>query len=258
MGCLYLITSPSGKSYIGITKRSLESRITEHCKSSQLIGRAIRKYGLANMIITELEQASDWAMLQALEIQTIAAVGSKYPKGYNLTDGGDGNNNQVFTYATRQKISAKVKGFVKSKEHIAKIVAKLKGRKLDDMNRKRAVEALKYGKSTLQYQEAFRTWVDSNACAVHLRNLAKTGSLASKTPDAIEKWRKSREGFQFSEESKLKISQSNSKPKPAGFNEKVKQALAARSPEAKAKQAAGIAAAWAKKRLLKEQNATRT
>lgn len=258
MGCLYLITSPSGKSYIGITKRSLQSRVDEHCKSSQLIGRAIRKYGLPNMIITELEQASDWAILQALEIQTIAAIGSKYPKGYNLTDGGDGNNNQVFTYATRQKISAKVKGFVKSKEHIAKIVAKLKGRKLDDAKRQRAIAALNYGKATAQYQKAFRAWVDSDACANHLRNLAKTGSIASKTPEAIEKWRKSREGFKFSEEVKLKISQSNSKPKPAGFNEKVKQALAARSPEAKAKQAAGIAAAWAKKRLLKEQNGIST
>jgi len=103
MGCLYLITSPSGKSYVGITKRTLEERVHEHCSSSQLIGRAIRKYGLAYMKIEQLQAENDWQLLQALEIQTIAKLNTRYPKGYNLTDGGDGNNNQVFTYATRQK-----------------------------------------------------------------------------------------------------------------------------------------------------------
>ena len=257
MGCLYLIISPSGKSYVGITKRSLSARIEEHCKATQLIGRAIRKYGLANMKVEELAKHSDWAILQELEIKTIKELKSRYPYGYNLTDGGDGNNNQVFTYATRQKISAKVKGYVKSQEHQAKISAKLKGRKLNESQKQIAIAGLQYGRTTPQYQKSFRAWVDSEVCAENLRNMAKTASLASKTPEAIEKWRRSRTGFKMSEETKLKIKLANKKPKPEGFSEKVKHGLATRSPEAKAKQAAAIAATWARKRLLKEQNATR-
>jgi len=48
MGCVYKITSPSGKVYIGQTVKTLHERIKGHKKSSTnctLLKRAIDKYG---------------------------------------------------------------------------------------------------------------------------------------------------------------------------------------------------------------------
>jgi len=80
-------------------------------------------------------------------------------------------------------------------------------------------------KTTLTYQVSFREWITSDKCIENLRKQAKEASKASKTVEAIEKWRISRKGFKFSEESKLKISKSNSKPKPSGFSEKLNKHL---------------------------------
>lgn len=54
MGCIYMRTTPSGKSYIGQTSFSEEKRWREHCNVAYLenspaynypLSKAIRKYG---------------------------------------------------------------------------------------------------------------------------------------------------------------------------------------------------------------------
>lgn len=110
MGCLYQLTFPSGKSYIGITKHSASHRFGGHVKQATngkkrigAVQRAINKYGAANIIIETLVRA-EWTYLTELEPKAIAAFGTKYPGGYNLTDGGEGNFGLVVSEETREKL----------------------------------------------------------------------------------------------------------------------------------------------------------
>ncbi len=92
-GTLYKLTFPNGKSYIGITKHSLEHRIKIHIRASRsgrklAIYNAIRKYGTFG------------------------------DGGYNLIDGGEGTLGRSFTVSeeTKAKISASLTGMKLTEE----------------------------------------------------------------------------------------------------------------------------------------------
>lgn len=96
MGALYQLTSPSGKSYIGITSKTTEERWAKH--KEQAIGKrtagvlyaALRKYGYETFKIKTLVIADDWEYLCHLEKKVICLYNTKAPFGYNVTDGGEG------------------------------------------------------------------------------------------------------------------------------------------------------------------------
>lgn len=94
MGCLYKLTSPSGKSYIGITLKSLDDRWMGHkcepAKRGKILHNAMRKYGHDSFKVECLVVAKDWTYLCALERRAIAGYGTLAPNGYNATIGGDG------------------------------------------------------------------------------------------------------------------------------------------------------------------------
>lgn len=96
MGCLYKLTSPSGKSYIGITSKTLDERWAGHVRRSQedrcycAISAAIKKYGQEAFRKEVLIESSDWSELCILEKRAIAEYGTLFPVGYNLTIGGEG------------------------------------------------------------------------------------------------------------------------------------------------------------------------
>jgi hypothetical protein len=97
MGCLYRLTSPSGKSYIGITMKTFDERLLVHVLASRnkihshkALYRSIKKYGIDAFDKKELVRANDWDYLCDLERKSIAAFNTKGPDGYNMTDGGDG------------------------------------------------------------------------------------------------------------------------------------------------------------------------
>ncbi len=94
MGCLYEISFPNGKRYLGITTVTLARRMTVH-RSHARLGRrgaiygALRKYGTAAMA-RQLVVSNDRKYLTELEKNAIRVFGTQVPKGYNLTSGGDG------------------------------------------------------------------------------------------------------------------------------------------------------------------------
>lgn len=96
MGCLYKLTSPSGKSYVGISKYGLDKRWAKHVehalgkRSNGYLYAALRKYGVDGFSKEVLAQNDDWASLCAMEIHAIREHGTRWPGGYNLTDGGEG------------------------------------------------------------------------------------------------------------------------------------------------------------------------
>lgn len=96
MGCAYILTSPSGHSYIGITLRTLEQRWHEHVVMSRKRDRknaihvAIAKYGADTFVIEELFGAETWEELCRIERALIECCGTFGNGGYNMTPGGDG------------------------------------------------------------------------------------------------------------------------------------------------------------------------
>ena len=86
-GIEYLILN---QIYIGQTTKPVEQRIKEHryCTTSY-IGREIHKHGWENFTWVVLEECYSREELNAAEMKWIKILNTKYPNGYNLTDGGD-------------------------------------------------------------------------------------------------------------------------------------------------------------------------
>jgi group I intron endonuclease len=112
MGCLYKIDFPNGKSYIGFTTRTFEERIKGHVKAAKsgkrlLVHNAIRKFKFsfeAKILVI----ADDQNYLAELEARAISIYETLFPKGYNLTTGGE--KSYAFSDSVKKKISAFMKG----------------------------------------------------------------------------------------------------------------------------------------------------
>jgi group I intron endonuclease len=90
---IYKITNKiNGKCYIGQTSGSLKHRIQQHRKSKShctALRDALRIEGMANFDFEILrDNITDRAFANILEVSFIKQFNSKFPNGYNLTDGG--------------------------------------------------------------------------------------------------------------------------------------------------------------------------
>ena len=103
MGVIYKITSPSGKSYIGQTKRSFEKRWTEHCKlegTCIILENAIEKYGAESMRKEILLEIND-SFLDSYEQRFIELFETLEPFGYNVRNGG---SNGIHSEESRKRM----------------------------------------------------------------------------------------------------------------------------------------------------------
>lgn len=113
MPCVYQLTFPSGKRYIGIA-RNFDRRWAVHKhmalsgKSSLAVHCAIRKYG-ADAAKREILLIGTLDYVKKIEISLIAACGTQTPNGYNITPGGDG---VVYTDEMRLQASIREKARV--------------------------------------------------------------------------------------------------------------------------------------------------
>lgn len=133
MGFIYMITSPCGKSYIGQTVRSVDTRWKQHVYTSKrkgnccpYIGSAIRKYGENAMQVITLLEIND-VFLDDYEKKFIALYNTKIPNGYNIDDGGKGCTDIV-----RKKISQNRTGIKHTEETRQKISKAQTGVKRND------------------------------------------------------------------------------------------------------------------------------
>jgi group I intron endonuclease len=104
---LYKITNAvNGKIYIGITKQTLEERLTLHISHSRNpkypIQYAINKYGSENFSIELLEESEDRKYISELEEPTIIKYDSR-KQGYNIAIGGIGGNLGPEAYSKRKE-----------------------------------------------------------------------------------------------------------------------------------------------------------
>lgn len=125
MGVIYKITNKiNGKIYIGKCGKDNDNFLkSNYYGSGTIITDAIKKYGVENFdreIIEEVHN-SDRKLENEREIYWIDKLDARNPEiGYNITKGGDGGD--IFSGNPRReeigkKISIKVKGVPKSKEH---------------------------------------------------------------------------------------------------------------------------------------------
>lgn len=130
----------NGKVYIGITRRPLRLRVSQH-KSRASTGRgsgyfhiAIRKYGFGAFEWSVLESCASIEDLQAAEIKWVKAYRStERGMGYNRTDGGSGVSGYQFSDEAKQKISAKMRGRLVSTETRQKLSSSNKGKQPSEM-----------------------------------------------------------------------------------------------------------------------------
>lgn len=117
-GVIYRLSFPNGKSYIGMTERTLDWRLRSHVYCAKRGHRsalysAIRMYGADAISAEILARGDSRADLQDLERRFIAEFNSRSPGGYNLTSGGDGapkghkfNVGRVVSQESRARMSA--------------------------------------------------------------------------------------------------------------------------------------------------------
>lgn len=125
MGYIYVITTPSGKSYVGQTKNDVNQRFKKHRTNNGgciAIQNAILKYGwdMCEKVWFECDDTE----LNAYEIKYINLLDTMYPNGYNLKEGGV---HGVLSLSSRMKISASLKGRPLTEETKRKMSLSRKG-----------------------------------------------------------------------------------------------------------------------------------
>jgi group I intron endonuclease len=118
---VYKHTSPSGKSYIGITNNySVRSRRHRTSNACPAFASAVRKYGWDNITHEILLDGLSLDEANEAEERLIAEHNTLYPNGYNLTTGG---NARQQCEAVKAMMSAVHKGKTLSEEHKAALRA---------------------------------------------------------------------------------------------------------------------------------------
>lgn len=126
MGLIYCLKSPSGKYYIGQTKRKLEKRICEHknmIPGCVALNNAIAKYGFEQMKIEVILEIND-SLLNEYEKRFIDMYDTQYPNGYNIRSGGSQNSTHCAESCERMrqsKLGCKNPNFGKPRSDEAKL-----------------------------------------------------------------------------------------------------------------------------------------
>lgn len=128
MGVLYKLTSPSGKSYIGISSKDLDARWRKHVehalgkRDAGALYAALRKYGPDTFTREVLVEEEDWELLCNLERDAIKAHGTLSPGGYNMTIGGEGTVGVPLSDEARAAISVAQRARFARPEEKAKLL----------------------------------------------------------------------------------------------------------------------------------------
>jgi group I intron endonuclease len=116
---IYLITNLlDSKKYIGITSKGYKNRFQHHCSQGYYLTSAIKKHGRGNFKLELLMQVETKELAAEHEIRLIKELNTKYPNGYNFSNGGQ---TPCHTPEVREKISQKLTGRKVSEEHLRKI-----------------------------------------------------------------------------------------------------------------------------------------
>jgi group I intron endonuclease len=139
----------NGKVYVGLTTKDLSKRIAGHISENKsYVQKALNKYGLQSFDVSIIDSAESKDILFEKEKYWIQHFDCKVPKGYNLTDGGEGliNPSEVVRKQISKSVSKVLKGNTyrkgiphtdKSKKAISEGLRKSEKKRKADSNRKK-------------------------------------------------------------------------------------------------------------------------
>lgn len=141
---VYVITNKvNGKKYVGVTRVSLQSRLSSHFKKRTKeqcrtkFNYAVLKYGVSNFDVSVIETDVPMDQIEDRERYYIQLYDS-YNHGYNSTQGGNGTVGYIFTDKVREKMRRaynKEKNITEARNR--KISEALKGRPKSDLQKLR-------------------------------------------------------------------------------------------------------------------------
>ena len=114
MGCVYLLTAPNGKKYVGITTKPVEKRWKGHQRlgsTCTILKRTIAKYGWDNFKKEKLLYCAENELCE-YERKFIYLYDTLAPNGMNCTTGGE--INKEFCNESRAKISNRLRQYYKT------------------------------------------------------------------------------------------------------------------------------------------------
>lgn len=140
---IYTLNDPDTNEikYVGKTTQSLKKRLAQHIRETYRFStykgnwvKSLLFKGKLPIIEVLDESNNNWQELESYWITQLKAWGFKLT---NMTDGGDGNNNQVFSKETLQRKSLALKGIKRPKEVREKISKSHKGKKLSQITKEK-------------------------------------------------------------------------------------------------------------------------
>ena len=104
---IYLLTdTTNGKQYVGQTTNKLFKRLGSHRRTqTTYVDRMIAEHGWQNFTVEILDECKTRYELDEREKYWIATLNTKFPNGYNMTDGGEGNSGYKLSQETLEKLS---------------------------------------------------------------------------------------------------------------------------------------------------------
>lgn len=145
---IYVLKDPrNGKiRYVGKTVQSLKSRLYHHLKAKNKSHKNSWIKSLTNnnlepiiQLVDEIDYCEDWKWLECYWIAQFKSWGFNLT---NMTDGGDGNNNQVFSKEAILKRANAIRGKKRPKEVRDKISKSKMGNKLPESVKKKISKTL--------------------------------------------------------------------------------------------------------------------
>lgn len=206
---IYKHTSPSGKSYIGLTK-DYDGRCKQHqAEYSPCIAflAAIKKYGWDNFIHEILVENVTLDAANILETQFIFEHQSLFPGGYNLKSGGSSCN---FSAASKSKKSEAMKRFYAlHPEALERKSASMTGRTHSDETKAK----LRGRTMSQEHRDIISTYMTNRVVSEETKRKisnTKTGKVVGPPSDETRKKmsdsKKGKPGHAQSEQTKLIIS----------------------------------------------------
>lgn len=235
-GYIYKITNLlNNKIYIGKHKYSRPELDKNYITSGVIIKQSIKKYGIENFNIEIIKICNTLQELNTSEIYYIKEYNSRFPIGYNLTDGGDGISepsaeireiNRLKHLGVKQseesniKRSNTLKGRKHSPEWINKIAIANKGQHVSEqqkeISRKRHLGTHWYNDGVKEYL-LFDYENHEGLKLGRLHNCFPNQTGLSKSKSLIEKMRKSKSGSTWFNNGEIELMLHDLNNVPNGF-----------------------------------------
>lgn len=205
---VYMIVNKiNKKAYIGITSQTFKKRYNEGFSNHHNIHfrNAVKKYGVKNFDVVLLEkEVEDYEQLKKLETKHIKKYKTSDKRyGYNQTLGGDGVLGLKRSDESKKKMSKKMKGKIRSKEHRENLskskmgvntLAVMTEEQLKERSRKLSIATS--GKNNPMYNrkdkmtpEEYEQWKKSCARTGEHNGMYGKSIKNHMTPEAYEQWK---------------------------------------------------------------------